>query len=148
MENVGEVRIMGVELDTQFRFTDQLTGFANLALANGEDTKNDEPLAEIAPVNGNIGAKYAMDNGFWLRAEMPWAWKQDEVPSGTDRTNGWVQVNAAAGYSFDIQNTKHELSLTLDNIFDNEHRNHLANSRNVELLDPGFNAALMYRIAF
>ncbi len=148
MENVGEVRIMGVELDTQFRFTDQLTGFANLALANGEDTKNDEPLAEIAPVNGNIGAKYAMENGFWLRAEMPWAWKQDEVPSGTDRTNGWVQVNAAAGYSFDIQNTKHELSLTLDNIFDNEHRNHLANSRNVELLDPGFNAALMYRIAF
>ncbi|MCV6602516.1 MAG: TonB-dependent receptor, partial [Cohaesibacter sp.] len=143
-----EAIIMGLELDAQWQVNKPLSVYGNLALADGEDTDSDQPLAEIAPVNGSVGAKYTMDNGLWLQTEVPWAMKQDDVPNGTDRTNGWVQVNAAAGYSFDVRNTKHEIALTLDNIFDNEHRNHLANSRGIELLDPGFNAALTYRIAF
>lgn len=148
MENIGEARIMGVELEGEWRIGKPWKLYGNIALTDGEDTKNNEPLAEISPVNGLIGAKYSMSNGFWTSVEMPWALKQSDVPTGTSETGTWATANLAAGYNFDYGTTRHEISVSLNNILDKQYRNHLANSRGIELLEPGFNAMATYRIVF
>jgi len=148
MENVGEARIYGLELDADWRFAQDWRLYGNVALANGRDEKNDEALRSVAPINGLAGIRYEADNGFWARLETPWALRQSEVPDGIDRTDGWLTVNAATGYGFDWAKTRHEISLTVDNIFDKKYRNYLANARSIELLEPGLSASLNYQINF
>ncbi|WP_187170591.1 TonB-dependent receptor [Salidesulfovibrio onnuriiensis] len=148
MENVGEARIYGLELDADWRFAACWALYGNVALANGRDESNDEALRTVAPINGLAGIRYEAGNGFWARMETPWALRQSEVPDGVDRTDGWLTVNAATGYGFDWAKTRHEISLTVDNIFDKKYHNYLANSRSIELLEPGLSASLNYQLSF
>ena len=148
MANVGEARIVGLEVDGEWHFGKPWKLYGNVALTDGEDTVNNEPLSDIAPVNGLLGTKYTMASGLWGSVEVPWAMRQDDVPSGTAETPGWATLNLGAGYKFDYGTTKHEISISLNNVFDKQYLNHLANSRSIELVEPGFNAMATYRIVF
>lgn len=148
MGNIGEARIYGSELEADWRFAQAWNLYGNLALANGRDKRNDEALRNIAPVNGMGGIKYTAGNGFWARIETPWALGQSEVPDGTSRTDAWVTVNTAAGYGFDWSKLHHEVSLTINNLFDKKYKNYLANARSIELLEPGINGSVNYAVTF
>ncbi|MCJ2163402.1 MULTISPECIES: TonB-dependent receptor [unclassified Pseudodesulfovibrio] len=148
MENIGEARIYGLELDADWKFLPQWTVYGNLALANGQDMQDDEALRNVAPASGMTGLRYDQGNGFWARLESPWALRQSEVPSGADRTNGWITFNAATGYGFEWGKTRNEISLAVDNIFDTKYQNYLANSRGIDLLESGLSAALTYQVTF
>ncbi|MFW5490224.1 MAG: TonB-dependent receptor [Desulfovibrio sp.] len=148
MENIGEAHIYGAELEADWSITPHWNLYGNLALCVGRDEEKDEPLRNIAPVNGLMGLKYAMGNGFWARLETPWAAQQDEVPDGIAKTDGWMTMNMAAGYDFDWEKLHHQIALVANNILDERYHNYLANSRGVELMEPGFNLALTYRISF
>ncbi len=148
MENIGEARIYGAELEADWSLTSHWNLYGNLALCMGRDEQKDEPLRNIAPVNGLLGIRYTMGNGFWARLETPWAAQQDEVPDGISTTDGWMTVNMAAGYGFDWEKLHHEISLEANNLLDKRYHNYLANSRGIELLEAGINVALNYRISF
>ena len=148
MENVGEARIYGLEMDADWRFSEHWNLYGNIAFANGRDLENEEALRSVAPVNGLSGIRYTMGNGFWARLETPWALRQSEVPNGTARSDGWITCNTAAGYDFKMGKTDNSVSLSVNNIFDKKYQNYLANSRGVELLEPGISAAINYQIAF
>lgn len=147
MTNIGEARIYGSELEADWRFARSWNLYGNIALANGRDMRNKEALRNIAPVNGMGGIKYA-NNGFWARVETPWALGQSEVPDGVRRTDAWVTVNTAAGYGFDWSRLHHEISVVVNNLFDKKYKNYLANSRSIELLEPGINGSINYAVTF
>lgn len=148
MENIGEAHIYGAELDVDWNVTKHWNIYGNLALCTGRDEQEDEPLRNIPPVNGLLGVKYDMNNGFWVRLETPWAAQQDEVPDNIRTTDGWMTVDMAAGYGFEWEKLHHEISLMANNLLDERYNNYLANSRGIELLEPGFNIAISYRINF
>lgn len=148
MENVGEARIYGLELDADWRFAEQWNLYGNVAFANGRDLENEEALRSVAPINGLGGIRYTMGNGFWARLETPWALRQSEVPTGTQRSDGWITCNTAAGYDFKMGKTDNSVSLSVNNLFDKKYQNYLANSRGIELLEPGISAAVNYQITF
>jgi len=147
-QNIGEARIYGLELEADWRFATAWNLYGNVALANGRDLENKEALRTVAPVNGLMGIKYTHDTGFWARVETPWALRQSEVPNGIDRTDAWLVVNTAAGYGFDWKETHHEITATVNNLFDKKYDNYLANSRAMQLLEPGISGSLMYALTF
>ncbi len=57
-------------------------------------------------------------------------------------------MNAAAGYLFQAVGLKHDLSLSLDNIFDTRYSNYLAHQRGYTVWEPGFAASLNYSVEF
>ncbi len=148
MENIGEAQIYGTELSLDYYFLDSLKGYASVAASYGRDENAGEPLRSIPPVNGLVGLRYEHGNGFWTYLENHWALEQDETPEGVDDTDGWAIVNAAAGYSFDLWGLENEVSLRVDNVFDEKYKNHLANARGMELYEPGINAVFLYSLAF
>lgn len=148
VENIGEARIFGLELDADWRFATAWNLYGNLAVTDGRDEENDVALRSVAPVNGLAGLKYTDESGFWARMETPWALRQSETPTDVDMTDGYFLVDLAGGYSMDWKETRHEFSLTLNNIFDTKYKNYLANSRSVEILGTGFSAGLNYHLHF
>ncbi|MUM77746.1 TonB-dependent receptor [Pseudodesulfovibrio sp. F-1] len=148
MANIGEARIYGSELEADWRFARSWSLYGNIALANGRDMRNKEALRSIAPVNGLGGIRYSNDSGFWARVETPWALGQSEVPGGVRRTDAWITVNTAAGYGFDWSRLHHEVSVSINNLFDKKYKNYLANSRSIELLEPGINGSINYAVTF
>lgn len=148
MENVGEAQIYGAELEAKWFFAPGWSTYATLAATHGEDRNEDEALRNIAPLNGLLGLRYENSTGFWARVETPWAAGQSDVPEGMETVDGYMLVNAAAGYDFDLWKLQHSVSLVLNNILDTRYENYLANSRGMELEEPGFCAAVTYAVSF
>lgn len=147
VHNVGDALIYGAELDGQWRFLDDWTVFAAATGLVGRDESENEPLRGIAPLSGNFGVKYER-SGWWGRAEARWAAEQTRTPDDVPHTDAYMTGHIAGGYRFAALGLDHDVSLALDNILDARYRNHLANSRGMELLEPGFSAALTYIVEF
>ena len=65
-----------------------------------------------------------------------------------ETTDGWQSVGARLGYRFDAMQTRHEVVLGVDNVFDEEYRDYLSTSRGMELREPGLNFLALYRLWF
>jgi hemoglobin/transferrin/lactoferrin receptor protein len=57
-------------------------------------------------------------------------------------------MNAATGYRFQTAALRHDISLSLNNIFDARYSNYLAHQRGYTVWEPGFAATLHYSIEF
>ena len=147
MTNIGEARIVGVELAGRWAFAPAWNLHGDLTALDGRDEEADEPLRYIAPVNGKLGVGYENDGWFATLDERAAA-PQTRTPSGVDAVGGYAVTNAAAGYAFDIGPTRHKIALRLDNLFDARYRNYLANARGIDLVEPGFSATLSYSMEF
>lgn len=148
LDNVGKARLLGFELEGEWQFAPQWSLYGEAAYIDGRDLKADEPLGAIAPLNGKAGIRHDYDCGLWWRAEMDWATSKKKVPQGVDQTAGWATANLAAGLELEKGRFTHEFIVRLDNLLDRRYINHLANSRGIELAEPGFNAALTYTLGF
>ncbi|MFH1060580.1 MAG: TonB-dependent receptor [Pseudomonadota bacterium] len=147
MHNVGEARLYGAELEAHWRVAQAWTLFASLAGLEGRDESADEPLPAIAPVSGQAGVTWELGS-CWARLDTRWALEQDQTPSGVPPVDGYATLNAAFRYRLPMAGLKHELLLTVDNILDESYENYLANSRGIELREPGIAAALTYTVEF
>lgn len=147
-ENVDEALIWGGELEGYWMVLPGARLYATLAYCRGEDTENNEYLPFIPPLNGLAGLRYDHDSGLWARMEIHWASDQDQTPSSVETTDGWQTVGLRLGYRFDIKQTRQELVLGVENVFDEDYRDYLSTSRGIELKDPGFNFLAVYRLWF
>ncbi|WP_461211104.1 TonB-dependent receptor plug domain-containing protein [Desulfocurvus sp. DL9XJH121] len=148
MANVGTARILGLELDAHWRFAPCWSLYGNVAFLHGEDTEKDQPLRTIPPVNGTAGLRFDADNGFWTLAEAQWATCKKVVPDDMEPMDGWMTANLAAGLTLPSGRFSHEFALRLSNLLDKRYVNYLANSRGIELVAPGSNAAFTYTLGF
>ncbi len=147
MHNVGEARLYGAELEGRWRMAKAWTLFANLAALEGRDESADEPLPAIAPVSGQAGLTWE-EGRCWARLDTRWALEQNQTPDGVPAVGGYATLNAAYRYRLPWGGLKHELLLSVDNILDERYENYLANSRGIQLYEPGIAAALTYTVEF
>jgi len=148
MENVDNAEIYGVEGEVQWQFLPSWSSYATVAFTHGKDTTTHEDLAFIPPVNGLLGVRYDVTNGFWGSLEMEWAACQHEVPSDGMESGSWETMNLRAGYGFLMGKFHHDIMLGLDNLFDRSYRNYLSTSRDMELKEAGISFLASWRMVF
>lgn len=146
MMNVDEARIYGGEIEAEYFITPRLSALAYVAYTHGENTKIDEPLPFISPLNGLFGIRYDTTTGFWTSLELEWAADQDRTPQGAQESDGWDRLNFRMGHRFTLWGKRQELMVGIDNFFDQEITNHLSTSRGMELMEPGINYLCMWKI--
>ncbi|MDR1124734.1 MAG: TonB-dependent receptor [Deltaproteobacteria bacterium] len=147
LQNVDDARIYGAELETRLRLTDNWGLYGNVTGLYGQDKENNDALPGVAPVSGVLGVDFGYA-GFWARLEGKGVAPQRRLPEGVDGTKGIVTMNAALGYGFELAGTKHEISVTVDNIFDTRYYNYLAHQRGYTVWEPGIAATLNYAVKF
>ena len=148
MANIGKAEIMGLEAEASWDFHPGWSLFADAAYAKGRDLTEADNLSGIAPLGGDAGLRQDLECGLWWTADVRWATKQDTVPEDEDETPGWATLNLRSGYGFDIGDTRHELTLGVDNLLDRSYHNHLATSRGLELKQPGLNAFITWSVEY
>lgn len=147
LQNVDDARIYGAELEARLRLTDNWGLYGNVTGLYGQDRENDDALPGVAPVSGVLGVDFGYE-GFWARLEGKGVAPQRRLPEGVDGTKGIITANAALGYGFELAGTRHEISLTVDNIFDTRYYNYLAHQRGYTVWEPGIAATLNYAVKF
>jgi len=147
LDNVNDARIYGAELDARWQFHRNWALYGDVTALYGRDKENDQALPGVAPVSGHIGIDYKKQ-GFWANVNSRMIAPQNSTPANVDTTKGVVLLNAALGYRFQAYGLKHDLSLTVDNIFDNRYYNYLAHQRGYRVWEPGIAVALNYNVSF
>ena len=151
LDNVGEARIYGVELDSRWQFLDNFGLYGNITALYARDEEKNQALPGVAPISGKIGVEYTHPDGFWAKVEGAGIAPQRSLPEGVKKTKeikGVITMNAAAGYRFQTAGLTHDISLSLNNIFDARYYNYLAHQRGYTVWEPGFAASLNYSISF
>jgi hemoglobin/transferrin/lactoferrin receptor protein len=147
LQNVDDARIYGAELDARLRLSDNWGLYGNVTGLYGQDKENNDALPGVAPLSGVLGVDFGYE-GFWSRLEGKGVAPQRHLPEGVDGTKGIVTMNAALGYKFELAGSRHEISVTVDNIFDTRYYNYLAHQRGYTVWEPGIAATLSYAVKF
>lgn len=148
LDNVDDARIYGAELDLRWNFYEHFGVYGNIAALYARDEENDQALPGVAPVTGMVGVDYTHPSGFWARIESDMIAPQRSTPDNVARTEGVMLLGAATGYTFHTGAFTHDISLSLDNIFDTRYYNYLAQQRGIRVWEPGFAAMLNYAVKF
>ncbi|MBE9573395.1 MAG: TonB-dependent receptor [Proteobacteria bacterium] len=146
--NINEAKIYGSEMDATWLFHPNWSIYGNIAYARGEDTKNNEDLPNIAPLNGMLDLRYENIAGIWGTLGLNWAARQDTVPSGVEKAPGWATIDMRLGYKFSVVESKHEMFIGVDNLLDKEYYDYLTTSRGYTFNEPGRSFVLGYSFEF
>lgn len=148
LDNVDDARIFGAELEARWNFSDYFGLYGSVTALYGRDEEKNQPLAGVAPLTGTIGIDFNHDTGLWARLETVMTARQNRTPDGVDHSAGYMTVNFALGYAFEVGRTKHDISLTVDNLFDARYYNYLAQTRGYDVWEPGLAFGLNYSVDF
>jgi len=137
------VRMAGLETTIAWRATRRFEIVSDVSSVWAEDRDLDEPLIRMPPPNGRVTARYR--RGEWtFSANLRGAVAQDRVAEFEDPTAGYVTAGASIEWNRLGQGTFQSILLRMNNVADQEYRNHLSRIRSV-LPEPGRNITLMFR---
>lgn len=106
--HVGQAYIRGIEAAIEVPVNRMFALYGGLTYMQGRNVVNDEPLAQIPPLNGRLGLRMRSKVGVWSNLEWRYASLQDRLApldfahpyiSGTG-SNGWNVVDLHVGYDF------------------------------------------------
>lgn len=141
-----KVQMRGIETETEFSISAHFSFSASASYTRGEFTGTGKPLPSIPPFRLNAALKY-MYAGFSSGISAEAAASQDRVDIFEEPTKGYsifglyVQQVIAAG------SLVHNISFSIDNIFNTEYRNHLSRIKSI-LPEPGRNFRLTYKLFY
>jgi len=148
MDNVSSAEIYGAEAAGQWQFAPEWELFGNAAYVRGRDVGAGEPLRFIPPLNGLMGLRQTLGNGFWWSGETVLVAGQNERPEDVDDSKFYALFNARCGYGFESSGLRHELGLTINNVLDRQYASYLATSRGVDLMEPGISVVGSWNVSF
>ena len=138
--NIGEARLYGFDLSSDYNFYSDYVFHASLSYVKGDDITTGGDLPEIPPLNGNVGIKF----GLWEKLEADLSstifTAQNKVAAGEMTTPGYAIFNFQVNTkpinfsSFNLQ-----IFAGVENIFDKNYRNHLSTTRGSITVEPGRN---------
>ena len=116
----------GIEASSRFRIYDRI-GTIDLDLkgdmVRAYDRSTGQPLPRISPSRIGIGLEYGLHR-FTARADLVHASAQNRVSANELPTDGYTLVNLVFGYNFAFEEAALNAFLKINNLFDNEARNH------------------------
>ena len=117
-----------------------------LSYTRGKFKKTGGSLPQIPPLKTNIELSYFSDDySIGINSEI--ANEQNKVDEFEEPTAGYAVFNSFMQYSFSNDDLIHSISLSVDNIFDKEYRNHLSRVKSI-LPEGGRNFRLTYKLYF
>ncbi len=136
----------GYEITADIKLSDNYALKFSSSYTVGKNKTDNINLPQIPPLKGIVELKYTIDNlSLFLTSEF--ALSQKKVDIFESETSGYVIFNSSAQYSFQYFNTLNNISLSVDNIFNKEYRNHLSRVKSI-MPEPGISARLIYKLYF
>lgn len=136
----------GAEGEVSYRLWNKLKIGVTLSYTRGKFKRTDKSLPQIPPLKGNVEVSYTTDTwAFGVNGEL--AAKQNNVDEFEEPTAGYAVINSFFQYSFNAGKLLHNFTLSVDNIFDKEYRNHLSRVKSI-LPEAGRNFRLTYKLYF
>lgn len=154
----ADAEFLGAEGRVQWEALPNLVVDATATYTRATRLEDSDPLPFIPPLNGELDLRYQMDS-FFVSVGTEAAASQTRVPNpvdvpGTDEdarpqqpTDGYGLLNAGLGYTLEMQNMRHHITLHGNNLTNEEYRNHLSRTKEVAP-EPGRNLRLTYRVNF
>jgi hemoglobin/transferrin/lactoferrin receptor protein len=147
--NVDKAQLSGFDMKMELMLTERLVFDGTLSYVRGRDTRNDENLPLIPPLNGRAGLKYHFPGTITIDLNSKHYAKQDEIAEGEKVTPGYTIFNLAMyTQSRDFQFVRLKLTGGVENIFDKAYRNHLSTNRGALRIEPGRNFFFKAQLQF
>ncbi|NUN08863.1 MAG: TonB-dependent receptor [Ignavibacteriaceae bacterium] len=147
--NVGSARLYGFDLSGNYNVYDRIIVNATLSLVNGEDTKTNQYLPMIPPLNGSIGVSFRNDVCFNPAFSVEFYGWQKKVAHGEEMTSGYAVYNiSVSSPAFKFNRSEVRMFAGIDNIFNKAYRNHLSTARGSVTIEPGRNIFFKANVAF
>ena len=128
-----DATLAGVELDAHYDMARDWKVTGNMTYTYGENDDDGDALAQIPPLEGQLGLRYAPDKwSFGGRANF--AMKQSRIDDNTSlrdaqKTPGYVTVDFYGSYDI---NEAARLHFGIDNVFDKDYAHHLNRSNSFD----------------
>lgn len=137
-------RLFGFDTKTEYKLNSALELSFIASYTVGLNIDEDSYLPAIPPLKGIVELKYSnMNFNCGINSEL--ACVQNNVDKFEATTPGYVSFGAYTQYLYNLNNLALTFSLTIDNIFDTDKRNHLSRIKSI-LPDPGRNLRLVTKI--
>jgi len=138
--------LYGIETQVEWEISNKFDISSSFSYTEGELTDSKSPLPQIPPLKGNIEIKYTNDN-YSIGLSNEFAFSQNKVDEFEEPTDGYSIFNIFSRYSFQNAKLIHNIFLGIDNIFDQEYRNHLSRVKSI-LPEAGINVRFSYKMYF
>lgn len=138
--------LYGIEGQIEWNIIENFSLETTLSYTRGKFKENNFSLPQIPPVKGLIGIKYSSDK-FIFGINTEYAFRQDHVDIFEEGTAGYSIMNLFTQYDFSANHLIHTFSLSIDNIFNKEYRNHLSRIKSI-LPEAGINFRFTYKLYF
>ena len=147
--NVDQALLYGFDMKMGLQLTNRLVLHGTASFVRGEDTKNDQNLPLIPPLNGRVGFKYRFFKDLTVDVYSKHYGKQDKIAEGEKETPGY-SIYSMAIYirPVDLNLAKLKLTAGVENIINRAYRNHLSTNRGAITIEPGRNVFLKAHLQF
>src|SRR5690606_27013595 len=142
----GDAVLTGFEGSAQWRVSREFVVEGTVSYVRGTLTATDEPLPQIPPLQGRVGARYETER-FFVALGWKGAARQDRVGEFETPTDGYGVFDASAGVRWSVGGQLHTLTLRVDNITNEVYRDHLSRIKEI-MPQAGRGANLLYRVNF
>lgn len=135
----------GYEMSLKFQLAQSLhmTGIISYTHAENFDTKL--PLPFIPPLKTNVSLFYSPLRELSLYLRTDFAGSQNRLGEFEEATKGYIIFNSGITYNLFWANLLHNLSISIENIFNQEYRNHLSKIKSI-FPETGRNLRLAYKL--
>ncbi len=138
--NIGEARIYGFDLSSEYNFINDYVFYSAFAYTKGDDVTSGGNLPEIPPLNGTVGIKFNLFDFANADVSSTLFAEQGDVASGELKTPGYAIFNFVLfSMPIDFTSVKIKVFAGVENLFDKSYRNHLSTTRGNLTIEPGRN---------
>lgn len=138
--NIGEARIYGFDLSSEYNFINDYVFYTAFAYTKGDDVTSGGNLPEIPPLNGTVGIKFNLFDFANADVSSTLFAEQGDVASGELKTPGYAIFNfVLSSMPIDFTSVKIKVFAGVENLFDKSYRNHLSTTRGNLTIEPGRN---------
>jgi len=147
--NVSRALLYGFDMQTNYNVVKNTVIYAKASFVRGKDTKNDENLPLIPPLNGILGIKYQIPGIASVDFSANLHDDQNKVAEGEQETPGYAVYNLVLSSSeFNLNMPRIKFTAGIKNIFDRAYKNHLSTNRGIINIEPGRNYFIKTKITF
>lgn len=136
----------GFEIQSEIPLMKHIVFSASVNYTYGEFKDTGKPLPDIPPLKSLIELKYENEN-FLIGINSEIAASQNRVDEFEQPTKGYAVWNGYIQSSFFTGKFIHNVSLSIDNIFNKEYRNHLSRVKSI-MPEAGRDLRIVYKFIF
>ena len=122
--------IYGIEGSLKFKLIEKLYLQASFSHTTGEFRDTKRPLPQIPPLKGVNQISYQLEK-FTAGISNEWAFSQKRVDEFEEPTAGYSIFNLYSQYIFTLGKFISSVSLNVDNLLNQEYRNHLSRIKSI-----------------